>query len=189
MVIMAILLFITSSQSEGNSATLIVPGEEWSWSRGTYNTFSGQIDLSDCPSGEVTIRMFTDLSYDEDSEQDSKPVFTSVNGKRIVMTKQSDTVLFSTDSDHPMLEFSASFRMPEKVHVSSVSFIFRVTDKEGNEWKTFSEKIESTGNGTDKTDSSFYIPVDINMITLVLGMTAALIWSIVLIRNRRREKK
>ena len=183
MVIMTILLFVASSQSEG-SASVIVPEDEWSWSRGAYNTFSGQIDLSDCSAGEVTIRMLTDLTYDEDSEQNSKPVFTSVNGKRIVMTKQSNTVLISTDSDHPTMDFTASFRMPEKLHISSVNFVFRVTDKDGNELKTVSERIDSSNNGSDRTESSFYIPVDINLIALILAIAAALVWLAVLIRNR-----
>ena len=83
--IITVLLLLTGSlmtvHAESGPDAAIIPDEDWSWSRGAYNTFTGQIDLSGCDAGELSISVSTDLSYNNDTEQQSMPVFTSVNGK------------------------------------------------------------------------------------------------------------
>ena len=175
--------------ADTGTETVIVPGEEWSWSRGAYNTFSGQIDLSDCTGRELTIRISSDLQYNSETEQLSMPVFTSVNGKRIVMTKQCDTVHISAEGGRSAMEYSCSVRLPEKQHVSSVTFLFQVTDEDGNDLKTVSGRIESAENGTAATNSPFYFSIDINRITVILLIASALVWMLVLARNLRQKKK
>ena len=174
---------------ESSTEAVLTRGEDWSWSRGAYNTFSGQIDLSGCPADELTICMTADLPYNEETEQNSPPVFTSVNGKRIVMAKQSDTVKITKGSEENMLDFSASFRLPEKQHIKSVPLSFCITDADGNILKTASCRIESGDEGSGEAGSPCYIPVDINVITLILLAVAALIWLLILIRSLKMKKK
>ena len=171
---------------ESGDEAVLTQNEEWSWSRGAYNTFSGQIDLTGCPAGEVKICMTADLPYNSDTEQKSMPVFTSVNGKRIVMAKQSDTVQVTYDDEKASIAFSASFRLPEKQHITSVPLKFRLTDTDGHELKIITGRIES---GEERSGRPFYIPVDINQITLILAAAAAFVWIIVLIRNLPTRKK
>ena len=190
LVLTAALIFLCctgTAHCENGAEVEIIPAEEWSWSRGAYNTFSGSINLSDCD-GELTVCISTDLQYSTDSEQQSMPVFTSVNGKRIVMTKQTDTVHFTPEDDNREMSFSASFRLPEKQHVNAVRFTFSIADADGTELKKMMGRIESTDEGTGRTDKAFYISADIRMITLIIAVAAALIWSVVLIRSIRTRK-
>ena len=166
----------------------LVPGEEWSWSRGAYNTFSGQIGLKEHTGTELTVSIRMELPYTETEEQ-SLPVFTSVNGKRIVMTKQSDTVHFTPDADCPDMAFTAAFRLPDSQYVSSVPMVFTVTDADGKELCTIRGRIDSEDNGSGKAGNPFHIPADIGLITAVTAGTAAGIWIIVIIRGIHRKKK
>ncbi|MBR3332801.1 MAG: hypothetical protein IKG23_00760 [Clostridia bacterium] len=169
--------------SEPGQEAVIIPDNEWSWSRGAYNTFSGQIDLSDCTGEELTISISADLPYDTDSEQMSMPVFTSVNGKRIVMTKQSDTVQITPENGDGIISFSASFRLPEKKNVEKASFVFSVKDQNGQELKTVSGFVEAAADQKGKAQNPFYIPVSINTITIILTIAAVLVWIIVIVRR------
>ena len=177
-----------SAIGETNEPVLI-PDEDWSWSRGAYNTFTGQIDLSDCIGSEVTVQLSTSLPYNTGTEIQSMPVFTSVNGKRIVMTKQSDSIQIIPDGQNPTMFFSASFRLPEKQHVSTVTVFFHVSDMSGKEIKTVSGCIENHGNSTDNQNNPFYIPVDISVITIAASSAAAAVWIIVAARRIYRKKK
>lgn len=174
---------------ETQAETVMVPDEEWSWSRGAYNTFTGRIDLSDCTGRDLTIRISSDLQYESGEEEQNTPVFTSVNGKRIVMTKQSDTVQISAESVSACMEYSCSVRLPEKQHVNSVTFLIHVAGEDGNVLKTLSGRIESAENGADQTNSPFYFSLDISRITLILSVTAALVWMLAAARKLWQKKK
>lgn len=185
--IITVFLLLTagmmSSLAESGPEALIIPDEEWSWSRGAYNTYTGQIDLSGCEAGELTVSVSTDLPYNNDTEQQSKPVFTSVNGKRIVMTKQSDTVHVSTENAGSIMTFSGSFRLPEKTHAEKFTFIFSIKDPDGREIKTLTCVVEDADEGNGK-NKPFYIPVSISLVTIILTISAAVIWTIVFIKSR-----
>ena len=178
----------TTALCEESVQAALVPGEEWSWSRGAYNTFTGQIGLKDYTGMELTVNIRAELPY-TDAEQESLPVFTSVNGKRIVMTKQSDTVRFTPVEERPEMAFSVSFRLPDKQYVTSVPFAFTVRDDAGNELCTIRGRIDSEDNGSGKAGNPFHIPADIGLITAVTAGTAVGIWIIVIIRGILRKKK
>ena len=185
-----LFLFFCLNTARCESATEVelIPAEEWSWSRGAYNTLSGKINLSDCD-GELTICISTDLQYDTESERQSMPVFTSVNGKRIVMTKQTDTVHFSPEGDNKEMSFTVSLRLPEKQHINKAMFTFSIKDLNGTELKKISGCIESGDDGTGGTDRVFYISADIRLITVIIAGAAALVWLITLIRDSRKNNK
>ena len=182
--IIAVFLLLIGSLStafaDSGQDAVIIPDDEWSWSRGAYNTFSGQIDLSDRSGETLTITISADLPYDNDSEQQSMPVFTSVNGKRIVMTKQSDTVQIMPENGEGIISFTASFRLPEKKNVEKASFVFRIKDQNGQELKTISGLVEAAAEQRGKNQNPFYIPVSINTITIILTIAAVLVWIIVI---------
>ncbi len=178
----------TSALCEESGQAALVPAEEWSWSRGAYNTFSGQIDLAEYTGTELTVTVRAELPY-TDEETESLPVFTSVNGKRIVMTKQSDTVRFTPDADRPAMAFSVSFRLPDKQYVSSAPFSFTVSDTAGKELCTIRGRIDSDRDGSGQTGNPFHIPADIGLITAIIAGAAAGTWIIVIIRGILRKKK
>ena len=179
----------TLASCEDESQMLLTPGEDWSWSRGAYNTFSGKVRMEGC-TGEITVCLSVELPYDAETDQQDTPVFTSVNGKRIVMAKQSDTVHITADADHPELEFSASVRLPDKKRISSVPVTIRISDDEGTEITSVTAMISSGSDVSEKKTDPFYIPVDIGLVTGILAGAAVLVWTAVLIRGlRKREKK
>ena len=189
--IMTIVLICscTMAQCESTTGVEIIPDEEWSWSRGAYNTFTGRIDLSGCDANEMIVSITADLPYNPDTEKQSMPVFTSVNGKRIVMTKQSDKISLIPDTGSHEAEFAVSFRLPEKKRVESVEFVFRITDPEGNELKTVSGRIDNGRNTDSRAGDPFFINADIRMIALILAVSSVLVWAFVLIREIKYKKK
>ena len=170
---LALIFCCSTAACEEPAVCTIQTGEGWSWSRGAFNTFSGKIDLSGCSGKELTVMMSTDLDYDEENEQNGMPVFTAVNGKRIVMTKQSDTAMVTLDSDSLQMVFDGSLRLPEKGHYSQMRFDFR---------------INSGGNSGDKLNNTFYIPFNIEIVTVGLGITSAAVWLTVLAMRRSKYK-
>ena len=163
----------------------IICGEDWSWNTGAYNTFDGELDLSDFAGRELSIHMTTDLPYSGKAEQESMPVFTLLNGKRITMHKQTDTIRCTTDSGDPVIRFSGRFRMPEKKHVRQITFQFGILDEDGQELKSVSVRL---GGGENST-GAYYIPVDIHTVTLCIGIAAAALWAFILVRRIPGGKK
>lgn len=190
--IITVLLLLTGSLlnalAESGTEAAVIPDEEWSWSRGAYNTFTGQIDLSGCDAEEIAVTVSTDLPYNNETEQQSMPVFTSVNGKRIVMTKQSDTVHVSPENTVGIMDFSGSFRLPEKTNVEKVSFVFSIKDQNGQEIKTITCRVEAADEAKGTKNHPFYIPVSIGLITIILAVAAVIIWTIVFIKTRTVKK-
>lgn len=187
-----VLLLLTGSLitalAESGTEAVVIPDKEWSWSRGAYNTFTGQIVLSGCEDGELTLSVSTDLPYNDETEQQSMPVFTSVNEKRIVMTKQSDTVHISPENKNEIITFSGSFRLPEKTNVDKISFVFSIKDQNGHEINTFTCRVEAADEAKGTNINPFYIPVSINLITIILSVSAVLVWTIVFIKNHTAKK-
>ena len=122
-----ICLMIGTGLADG-SVTLS-PGEDWVWTRGAYNTFTGEIDLSAFIGQEVTLVMGTNLKYDPEKEEKSSPVFTSVNGKRLTMMKQSASVQVTVDEAGSITRFTGSLlptdwfiRMTPRKRSGAISF-------------------------------------------------------------------
>ena len=187
-VILLLTLSLLNVLAESGQEAVVIPDEEWSWSRGSYNTFTGRIDLSGCDADELTVSVSTDLPYNHDTEQQSMPVFTSVNGKRIVMTKQSDTVHISPENVNGVMAFSGSLRLPEKNHVEKITFVFSIKDKNGLEIKTATCRIEAADETKGNNIHPFYIPVSVNLITIILVISAVMIWSVVFVKSHNAKK-
>ena len=185
---LALLCCCITAAGEEPAACSVQTGEEWSWSRGAYNTFSGTIDLNGCSGEELTVAMSTDLAYDGENEKKSMPVFTTVNGKRIAMTKQSGTVKVTPDPDSLQMEFTGSLRLPEKGHYSEVTFTFTVSGADGNEQKSVACRIGSGEDSGGEQSNTFYIPVDISKVTLGLGIAAAAVWILILALRVAKHK-
>jgi len=167
-----ICLMIGTGLADG-SVTLS-PGEDWVWTRGAYNTFTGEIDLSAFIGQEVTLVMGTNLKYDPEKEEKSSPVFTSVNGKRLTMMKQSASVQVTVDEAGSITRFTGSLLLPEKSRVSLLELSFKVTDAEGATLSTVYGTIESGDNAAQK--NAFFIRADIQQVTLILAIAAGIVW-------------
>ena len=150
-----------SAQCEGFH---IADSEEWSWEPGSYNTFTGEIDLSAYIGTELTIQMSSDLPAEEENVKN--PVFTVVDGKRITVLRQSGTAFYVPDENDSCLTFTGGIKLPVKNHIRRISFLFSVSD------------------GTGRTDGVFYLPVNIGIITIIFLLAAVLVWSSFLVLRR-----
>ena len=185
-VIMMIVSFSVSSYGD-DSGLKITSGEDWSWESEAFNMIEGEIDLSEYNGQELTVRLSTDLPYENEEEQQArKPVFVTVNGKRITVKKQSDTTRCKPSADEPDLRFTARFSLPEKKRVYSVRFNFTVTDENGRELKILTGEIDGVKAGTG---SVFYLSADINKISIIIWIAAAAVWVAVLIRTGYAKKR
>ena len=184
-----LVLSICSALSESVSAGRITAGEEWNWDPGAYNTFEGSIDLSEYKGQEIAVEMTTDLSYDTETEQDSMPVFTVVNGKRIVMLKQTNTIRCTPEKGSFVLDFSGRIRLPEKQRTDRIDFLFILTDSDGTQLKTVSCRLDNGDDTAQLNGSVFYIRFRTETVTLVLAIAAAAIWTIAVYRSIRTRNR
>ena len=187
--LLAAAVCCTQGLCEGSLSVSLAPGDEWSWARGSYNTFTGVIDLSAFTGQEVIVSMGTEMAYDPDKESKSVPVFTSLNGNRITMMKQSPSVRLTVDADSAVTTFTGALRLPEKGRVSTVPLTIRVQDSEGVILSESAGKIEEVRDPAQK--SAFYIPFDINRITMYSAIAAGAVWVLaaaLIIVNRENKK-
>ena len=183
-IIITVSCFITCHGEAVRAA--VTAGEEWSWEPGAENIFDGIISLKEYAGQELTICMNSDLPYQNEEEQTGSPVFTSVNGKRITMMKQSDTAKFLPSEEMPDMNFSARFTMPSEKRVYSMTLQFALIDESGNTIKTIDTGIKAGQDGA--ADGPFYIPADISTITMIICIAAALVWIAAVIVSRRCRK-
>ena len=181
-------LCICPAVSEENPGDWVAAGEGWSWDLGAYNTFEGELDISEFIGQDISVEMSADLSYDPETEQDSMPVFTIVNGKRIVMLKQTNTIRCTPDEENPILKYSGRIRLPEKEHVSKITFQHRLLNENGEELKTAACRIDDGDSAAKGSGNTFYIRFRTGTITLILGIAAAAVWCTAVIRFVRIRK-
>lgn len=161
----------TAARGE-NDAACVTAGEDWSWESGAHDLFEGTIDLSEFTGQELTIRMSSDLPYNED-EQSGRPVFVTVNDSRITMMKQSNTIRCTPSVEEPVVRFSARLILPEKQRVYGITFQFTVSDESNHVLKTVQAAISGGDSGAG---SAFYISADIRRIAVCIGIAAAAVW-------------
>ncbi len=186
-VICMLILCYSAAYSEEYAAVHIETGEEWSWDPGSYNLFSGTMQLTPYAGQELTINMTTNLLYGDD--EDHNPLFTVVDGKRIPMRQQSNSTVFTPGGESSLLAFSGSIKLPEKGHVKHIEFQLQILDHTGRELTRITDEISVRDNDTAAASGSFYIPWDIGTITIIAGTAAIMIWTVVLLRSLVLRKK
>ena len=165
----------------------LVPDAAWSWAPGTYNTFSGEIDLSEFVGKEIKIRISSDIPDTGEKGSGGHPVFSVINGQRITVLKQSDSYVVTPDTTSPNMSFIATIVLPEKNHLRRISFTIEVLDQNENQLRIETGEISSMGKTA--RDSAFYIPYDANRIALYAAVLAAVIWLLAIIRIHIQNKK
>ena len=186
-VICMLILCYSAAYSEEYAAVHIETGEEWSWDPGSYNLFSGTMQLTPFAGQELTINMTTNLLYGDD--EDHNPLFTVVGGKRIPMRQQSNSTVITPGGESSLLAFSGSIKLPEKGHVKHIEFQLQILDHTGRELTRITDEISVRDNNTAAASGSFYIPWDIGTITIIAGTAAIMIWTVVLLRSLVLQKK
>ncbi len=182
---MIILLCFVSMAACEQQPVMISVGEEWTWKKGEDNIFSGEIDLSAYTGQEVTVSISSDLPFSSEEEDDSHPVFTIVNGKRIPMLKQNCSFQCIPETENTVIPFSGKLKMPANKRVGSIVFSFKIEESNGQEMSNMQYTID---NSADKNGNIYYISADIHLISAIIFLAAAGIWLAVMIRNRNMRK-
>lgn len=177
--------FCSSEQQIGEAMIPI----EWKWNPGAINTISGEVDLSSFYGKILNICLMTDLPSDEESEQDNKPVFVSINGKRIPVLKQSDKVQFIPDSNKAIFSYTSRITLPKKHRVREVCFTLQISDEDGKTLKNIQSYVNYHDMSSERSEGSFYIPYDIGKITIILTVIASVVWIAVFCRDITIRKK
>lgn len=164
---------------------------EWKWNPGSVNTFSGEIDLSAFSGKKLNIRIISDLPSEQESTNESNPVFLNINGKRIPVLKQGDTAVFTPEDGNALFSYTGQINLPRKHRVRAVLFTLLITDENNQEIKTIRSSVTYQNTASGRSDGSFYIPYDIEKTTVILCSAAAVIWTAVCciyMINRRKNR-
>ena len=173
--------------SEQPDRNTITPDSSWTWNPGAINQFSGEYDLSEFQDTQLSIRIESDTP--EEDEAEKALVFTTLNGKRIPVLKQGNTVQFTPDADNQLFRFTGQIKLPKKHRVHDVHLTLAFYDSNGNELKKTEALISSRDTAGDRSDGTFYISYDPGSITIILSAAAAMIWAIALCRSFIIRKK
>lgn len=160
--------------------------DEWSWEPGSYDTFTGELDLSGYPGTNLMILMSADLPAEE--ETGKNPVFTVVDGKRITVLRQSNSAVFTPDENSSCFTFTGAIKLPVKTHIRKISFLFEICDENGQALDNITYVLSEGEDGTGRADGVFYLPFQSGMITIVLALAALLVWSFFLVIRRKVVK-
>lgn len=164
---------------------------EWKWNPGSVNTFTGEIDLSAFSGKQLNIQLSSDLPIEQDSENESNPVYLIINGKRIPVLKQGDTAVFTPEDGNTSFSYTGQIILPRKHRVRAVLFTSLITDENNQEIKTIHSSVTYQDTASGRADGSFFIPYDIEKLTVILCSAAAVIWTAVFciyIMNRRKNR-
>lgn len=187
-IIIVILLIPITSTGEQSTGENISP-VEWKWNPGSINTFSGALELSAYKGSKLNICLYTDLPADEVTGNENNIVFITVNGKRIPVLKQDNTVVFTPDEDNGSFSFIGQVVLPKKKRVHDVHFVLKITDEKGKELKTIQSSVNYLDTASAYTENTFYISFDIDKMTVILAVSAFVIWIAACFRNYYMMKK
>lgn len=163
--------------------------EEWSWDPQNVNNFTGTMDLSAYSGTELTLKIIAETDPAYEMNEKTRPVFTIVNGSRVRMIMQSDTLQFTPDAEHPALAFTGSIRMPEEPRVQRMTLTVKALNANGEELKSLSASVGIFDGGGGNSSGAFFIPYKAKNIALILAGAAILIWAAALIRNCILKRK
>lgn len=185
-----VFLALFSGVAETSSAQDQICISEWNWDSGVVNLFTGVIDLSSLPAAdEATIRVLADYSPREEELEYNNPVFTVVNGKRIAILRQSDTITITQDHDNQVISFEGSLKMPEKGHLQRVVLSVMILDGKGEEIRRITEAVGRGGGSGAQEAGVFYISFNINILLIGFAASALLVWGMVFYRYNRMKKR
>lgn len=180
-----VLLLPCGSLSDGSAAVFRIAPEEWKWDPGSVNSFSGECDLSAFSGVSLSIRLSSDLPATDPDSSESVLSFTSLNGHRIAVLEQSDTLEYTPggeESGPETVTFSGQIHLPKKPRVRDINFTLQVLDQAGNEMAVQAYRVSYRDGGSERTKGAFYISADIGSITLICALCAACVWMIALAR-------
>ena len=154
--------------------------EDWTWEELNVNYLTGDMDLSDYLGREITLSMKAEFKPASLQTESCKPLFVIVNGKRITMLKQSDTIIITPDEENKGVHFEGSIKMPDGIHLQEVRITLSAS--EGEKALKSVDTVFSLYDGSEGQGRSvFYIPYDIKQISIIIAAAAAAVWVITVI--------
>lgn len=188
MICIALLLLVSAIAFADSGSPDVLTAEAWSWDPMNVNNFTGHMDLASYAGMDLTLRVTAEVEPNTEMAGANMPVFSVVNGKRIRMTMQSDSFVFTPEQGNTGFTFSGTVRMPEKIRLKKVRLT--VTALKGNEeLKSVSTAVDLGGSSDGQSSGAFFIPYDVWTITTILAVAAVLVWAAAIARNRLANRK
>ncbi len=186
--LIACFLFIGVQTVSAQEQNAFVPAEDWDWGNGSLNAFTGEVDLSAFSGQALTLKLEAEFVPAPAEGEATSPVFAVVNGSRITILRQSDTLTLEEDRD-PILTFTANLRIPENGRCSRIRLRLIIQDTAGQTLNTLSREISRGGVGSGENSGAYTVPFEIRSVALILGGAAAVVWALALFRHFSAKKR
>lgn len=169
----AVILFMTlslvpySCSRAESPVRIILTEKEWSWIPGEVATFSGTITCDDhdqLSGASIQLEIIPEPKDDDPG----RIVFTSINGKRIKIRKQSETYILDDSDLNDEILFEGSWFIPEGSAFFKAGLVASVAGKSGDLLGTCTINV-GTGD-SESTHSLLRIPVDIGHVNFILAL-------------------
>ena len=164
---------------------------EWTWEENSIASFQGIVSLDNLPSGKLLLKL--SFTTDPKGTDPGEIVFHTVNGKKLTLRKQKAEYTID-HGDENILEFIGNWRTPEDVFFTRINIVFQICSEDGD--AVYSEQkltvSRSTAEMLEKDDGKIRLKTDLSAWTLRIGIGAAVIWILALLRifiNNKSTRK
>lgn len=190
--LLAAVFFLCPALTRGEEKTGAVLSEkEWTWEENSIASFQGALSMEGLPTGELLLKL--SLATDPKGSNPGEIVFQTVNGKKLTLRKQkAEYTVNHEDSD--ILEFVGNWRTPDDVFFTKVDIILQVCAEDGGTVLA-EHKLTVSRDAAElleKDDGKIRLKTDFSAWTLWIGIGAAVIWILAVIRillNHTKKKK
>ncbi len=189
---LAAVLFLCPvfSRAEEKAGT-VLSEKEWTWEENSIASFQGILSMEGLPTGKLLLKL--SLATDPKGSNPGEIVFQTVNGKKLTLRKQkAEYAVDHEDSDS--LEFVGNWRTPDDVFFTKVDILLQVCTEDGSTVLA-EQKLTVSRNAAElleKDDGKIRLKTDFSAWTLWIGIGAAVIWMLAVIRillNHTKKKK
>ena len=186
MLIATVFLCIPAAEAEQEPA-LTIRTAEWSWEEEGIATFEGDVNPEGLPTGPLTLRL--SVSAEPDTEEIGDAVFLSVNGKQLMLRKQTSEYSFTLEEGQPVA-FTGCWQRPEQTEIRKVKVVLQLLDENGTILQEAGLTAEREEEAPEEEDSNRPgAPFDIGKWILFTGIAAVLVWAAAIIRIHQYNKK
>jgi len=155
---------------------VVLAVSEWSWEGNAVCTLSGSLKAGNADLRQVTLVLKTET--EPETADSERIVFTEVNGDKIRLRRQSNTWTAEEILAGEELPFTVSWFLPEET-LNEATVRLLVTGPEGT--KIGSAELKEV-NELAELNGPWRIPVDLNRLTLILGITTGIVWFAAIVR-------
>ncbi len=167
----------------------VLEQDEWTWTSGEVATFKGVVDTTGLDLSDTSLCI--SVRTVPEQEDPGRCVFTSLNGKRIKIRNQSDTISLSDTEASDEIAFGGSWFLPEEGQVKQVTLtVSLMKTSTGETLKALELACKNEAWYDAGSGQPYHLPIDLNQLCWILGGACILLWGAAILRSlliRRRK--